>query len=62
MKPTNIYLTEMQKERLRTQAEKEGLPVAELIRRAVDAYLIWIDPAYAPQPKPQTRKGHSSPA
>jgi hypothetical protein len=39
MKPTNIYLTDRQKESLRVQAEKEGLPVAEIIRRAVDAYL-----------------------
>jgi len=37
------------------------LPMAEIIRRALDAYLAWDDPAYIPHPKPQTRKSHSSP-
>jgi hypothetical protein len=62
MKRTNIYLNERQHEKLNAQAEREGVPVAELVRRAVDAYLMWYDPAYQPTPpKPQTRKSHSSP-
>jgi hypothetical protein len=62
MKRTNFYLTEKQVERLHQRAEKEGLAVSELIRRAVDAFLAWDDPTYIPQPTPQTRKSHSSPA
>jgi len=62
MKRTNFYLTEKQVERLHQRAEKEGLAVSELIRRAVDAFLAWDDPTYLPQPTPQTRKSHSSPA
>jgi len=41
---------------------KEGLAIAELVRRAVDAFLVWDDPTYVPQPTPQIRKSHSSPA
>ena len=44
------------------RAEQEGVAIAELIRRAVDAFLAWDDPTYTPQPKPQTRKASSSPA
>jgi hypothetical protein len=62
MKPTNIYLTDRQKERLRARAKQEGVPVAELIRRAVDAFLAWDDPTYTPVPKPHTRNAHSSPS
>jgi len=62
MKRTNLYLTEKQVERLHERAEQEGLALAELVRRAVDAFLAWDDPAYVPQPKPQTRHAHSSPA
>ena len=37
--------------------------MAEIIRRALDAYLAWDDPAYQPMPPtPQTRNGDSSPA
>jgi len=57
MKRTNFYLTEKQVERLHQRAEKEGLAVSELIRRAVDAFLAWDDPTYIPQPTPQTRNG-----
>jgi len=46
MKRTNFYLTEKQLERLRSQAEKEGVAVAEIIRRAVEVYLAWNDPTY----------------
>ncbi len=61
MRRTNLYLTEKQVERLHQQAEKEGLAVAELVRRAVDAFLAWDDPTYTPHPRPQTRNAHSSP-
>ena len=62
MKRTNVYVTGKQLERLRVRAEYEGVAMAELIRRAIDAFLAWDDPTYTPLPKPQTRKGHSSPA
>jgi Ribbon-helix-helix protein, copG family len=62
MKRTNVYLSEKQLERLRVRAEREGVAIAELVRRAIDAFLAWDDPAYTPHPKPQTRNAHSSPA
>jgi hypothetical protein len=46
MKRTNVYLTEKQLQRLRNQADKERVAVAEIIRRAVEVYLVWNDPAY----------------
>lgn len=61
MKRVNIYLTEKQIERLRQRAEKEGTPMAELARRAIDTFLAWDDPTYAPLLKPQKRNSHSSP-
>lgn len=48
MKRTNLYLTEKQVERLKERSEKEGLAFAELVRRAVDAFLAWDDPTYTP--------------
>jgi predicted DNA-binding protein len=39
MKRTNVYLREEQLKRLEAASEKSGAPVAELIRRAIDAYL-----------------------
>jgi hypothetical protein len=53
MKRTNLYLTEKQVERLKERAEREGLAFAELVRRAVDAYLAWDDPTYHPHPSPK---------
>jgi predicted DNA-binding protein len=35
----NYHLTEQQVERLKARSRETGLSVAELIRRAVDAYL-----------------------
>jgi hypothetical protein len=61
MRRSNVYLTEKQVARLRERAEQEGVAIAELIRRAVDAFLAWDDPTYTPHPKPQTRNAHSSP-
>jgi predicted DNA-binding protein len=46
MKRTNVYLTEKQLERLRNQSEREGVAMAEVIRRAVEVYLAWNDPTY----------------
>ena len=62
MKRTNVYLSEKQLERLRIRAEREGVARAELVRRAIDAFLAWDDPTYAPHPPPQTRNAHSSSA
>jgi predicted DNA-binding protein len=39
MKRVNYHLTDGQIARLRALSEKTGLTVAELIRRAIDAYL-----------------------
>jgi predicted DNA-binding protein len=38
---TNIYLTEKQKASLEKLSERTGAPVAELVRRAIDAYLVF---------------------
>jgi Ribbon-helix-helix protein, copG family len=60
---TNIYLTERQRRQLEKRSQEEDLPMAEIIRRALDAYLAWDDPTYRqalPPPTP-TRKSHSSP-
>ena len=62
MKRTNLYLTEKQMERLKQRSESEGLSLAELVRRAVDAFLAWDDPTYAPSPSRRKRNAHSSPA
>jgi hypothetical protein len=51
----NVYVTPRQKEQLEKRSQEEGLPMAEIIRRAIDAYLAWDDPTYAPVPKPQKR-------
>jgi hypothetical protein len=56
MKRTNLYLTEKQLERLHSRAEQEGLAVAELVRRAVDAFLAWDDPTYTPMPQPRNKE------
>ena len=60
---TNIYLTSRQKKQLEQRSLSEGLPMAEIIRRALDAYLDWDDPTYQPTlSTPQTRKANSSPS
>lgn len=59
---TSIDLTARQKQQLEQWSRSEGLPMAEIIRRALDAYLAWDDPTYQPLPsKPKTRKANSSP-
>ena len=63
LKRTNMYLDEKQLKRLQERGEKDHVPVAELVRRAIDAYLAWDDPAYQPDPThPKTGKSDSSPA
>ncbi len=61
MKRTNLYLTEKQMERLQQLARAEGLSLAEVVRRAVDAYLAWNDPTYAPPYPPKKGRAFSSP-
>jgi predicted DNA-binding protein len=39
MKRINYHVTERQIERLKALSERTGLSVADLIRRAIDAYL-----------------------
>ena len=56
-----VYLTERQRRQLERRSQGEGLPMAEIIRRAVDTYLAWDDPTYTPIPSPRTRNGHSTP-
>jgi len=62
MKRTNVYFTETQVERLRVQAEKEGVAQAEIMRRALEIYLAWNDPTYAPSPSRPERNALLSPA
>jgi hypothetical protein len=40
MKRTALFLKEQQLEKLQKLSEKTGAPIAELVRRAIDAYLL----------------------
>jgi hypothetical protein len=40
MKRTALFLKEQQLTKLQTLSEKTGAPIAELVRRAIDAYLL----------------------
>ena len=40
MKRTALFLREKQREKLQQLSEKTGAPVAELVRRAIDVYLL----------------------
>jgi predicted DNA-binding protein len=40
MKRTALFLKEQQLQKLQKLSEKTGAPVAELVRRAIDAYLL----------------------
>ena len=53
---TNISLTEKQLERLAKIRQQGNRPRAELIRRALDAYLAWDDPAYHPTQAPNKQR------
>ncbi len=52
MKQTNHFLPDQQREALKRMAEKTGLSVSELIRRAVDLYLETRNGNH-PIPRPQ---------
>jgi hypothetical protein len=63
VKRTNLYLTQKQIERLQRRSAQEGLSLAELVRRAVDAFLAWDDPTYHPDARaPKKGSRTSSPA
>lgn len=36
---TNVFLTQRQLDRLKSESEASGLKVAEMVRRAIDEYL-----------------------
>ena len=40
MKRTALFLKEEQLAKLQTLSDKTGAPIAELVRRAIDAYLL----------------------
>jgi predicted DNA-binding protein len=40
MKRTALFLKEEQLEKLQTLSDKTGAPIAELVRRAIDVYLL----------------------
>jgi hypothetical protein len=40
MRRTALFLKEQQLKKLQKWSEKTGAPVAELVRRAIDAYLL----------------------
>ena len=40
MKRTALFLKEQQLEKLQTLSRETGAPIAELVRRAIDAYLL----------------------
>jgi hypothetical protein len=59
-KRKNIYFTEQQVARLEQKSREEHLSEAEIVRRALDAYLAWDDPTYrssVPAP-PSERRSH----
>ncbi len=45
---TNIYLTQRQKTQLEKRSQEDDVSMAEIIRRALDAYLAWDDATYTP--------------
>jgi predicted DNA-binding protein len=40
MRRTALFLKEQQLKKLQTLSQKTGAPIAELVRRAIDAYLL----------------------
>jgi predicted DNA-binding protein len=40
MRRTALFLKEQQLEKLQTLSDKTGAPIAELVRRAIDVYLL----------------------
>ena len=57
-----LSIPQRQKQQLEKRSQDEDLPMAEIIRHALDTYLAWDDPTYAPNPSRPTGAGHSSPA
>ncbi len=59
---TNLDLTERQRRHLAKRCQDEPFLMAEIIRRALDAYLAWDDSSYIPTPLTHhTRNDFSSP-
>ena len=58
----NISVTNRQKNQLEKRSKEENLPMAEIIRRALDAYLAWDDPTYAPVRHPPNKERPFIPA
>ncbi len=56
-----ISITERRKRQVGKRSQHEDLPMAEIIRRALDSYVAWDDPTYQPHPLHRKRKSHSSP-
>lgn len=56
-KRTNVYLTERQIESLSRISQQDHLSTAETIRRAIDAYLAWVDPEYQPERMQKASRG-----
>jgi Ribbon-helix-helix protein, copG family len=54
---TNIYLTPRQKQQLEKRSLEDGLSMAEIIRRALDAFLAWDDPTYTPSSQAPDKEG-----
>jgi hypothetical protein len=59
-KRKNIYFTDQQVARLEQKSREEHLSEAEIVRRALDAYLAWDDPTYRPDASasPIKRRSH----
>jgi len=58
----NIYITDRQRRQLEKRSEEEDLPMAEIMRRALDIYLAWDDPSYARTQAPApSKERHSHP-
>ena len=44
----NVSVNRDKRNNWKNGGRREGLPMAKIIRRALDAYLAWDDPTYAP--------------
>jgi len=44
----NVSVTPRQKEQLEKRSQEEGMPMAEIIRRALNVHLAWDDRALCP--------------
>lgn len=60
-KRKNIYFTEQQVARLEQKSRQEHLSEAEIVRRALDAYLAWGDPTYRPRDASPNCRGRPHP-